>query len=83
MKKYYLSTTDQLIGGVCGGLAEYFDLDSTLVRVIMFILILCGSIGLWIYLITWLVAPKRPAGSSPGTHSEKYKGGSHYQRSER
>lgn len=83
MKKFYLSTTDKKIGGVCGGLSEYFDVDATLVRVIMFILILCGSLGIWLYLIAWIVAPKRPDDSVPGVHSEKYDQGSNYQRSER
>ena len=34
MKKLYLSDTDKMIGGVCGGLAQYFDIDPTIVRII-------------------------------------------------
>ena len=34
-KKLYLSKSDKIIGGVCGGIAEYFDIDSTLVRIII------------------------------------------------
>lgn len=59
MKKFYLSTTDKKLGGVCGGLAQYFNIDSTLVRVLMFIIALCGSLGIWVYLIIWIVAPKQ------------------------
>ena len=62
MNKLYLSDTDRKIGGVCGGLGEYFDKDPTLFRV-LFILIIIFSFGFGIlaYLALWLVIPKRPA----------------------
>jgi len=50
MKKLYLSGTDRKIGGVCGGLGEYFDKDATLFR-ILFILITILSLGLGLLLI--------------------------------
>ena len=56
------SSTDKKIGGVCGGLAEYFDLDPTLIRVIWVLLVLCGGTGLLAYLILWIVLPLGPAG---------------------
>ena len=62
MKKLYLSDTNRKIGGVCGGLGEYFDVDPTLVRVI-FILIALLSLGLGIiaYILIWMIIPrKRP-----------------------
>lgn len=61
MKRLYLSDTDRKIGGVCGGLGEYFDKDSTLFR-ILFILITLLSLGLGIigYLALWLIIPKKP-----------------------
>ena len=58
MKQFYLSDRDKKIGGVCGGLAEYFGIDSLLVRIIVFILVWCGTIGLWLYLLIWLIAPR-------------------------
>jgi len=58
-KKFYLSQKDKKIGGVCGGLAEYFDVDPFMVRLIFFIAIICGTLGFWIYIIMWLFAPKR------------------------
>jgi phage shock protein PspC (stress-responsive transcriptional regulator) len=58
-KKFYLSQSDKKIGGVCGGLAEYFDVDPFMVRLIFFIAIICGTLGFWIYIIMWLFAPKR------------------------
>ncbi|MDD5428323.1 MAG: PspC domain-containing protein [Candidatus Omnitrophica bacterium] len=61
MKKLYLSDTDKKIGGVCGGLGEYFDIDPTLVRVI-FILIALLSLGLGVlaYILIWMVIPRKP-----------------------
>ena len=44
-KKFYLSQTDKKIGGVCGGLAEYFGVDSLLVRLAMFCLWWCFGCG--------------------------------------
>ncbi|MBQ0089315.1 MAG: PspC domain-containing protein [Prevotellaceae bacterium] len=62
-KKFYLSTKDKKIAGVCGGLAEYFDCDSTLIRVVWLILLFCYSFGLLAYLIIWIVANKNPDSS--------------------
>ena len=52
------SRTDRMIGGVCGGLAQYFDLDSSALRVISALLILFGGMSVWVYLILWLVIPE-------------------------
>jgi phage shock protein C len=57
------SATDMRIAGVCGGLAEYFDVDSTAVRLLWVILsIVCGAIvgGVIAYVVAWLIIP-RPA----------------------
>ena len=48
------------IAGVCLGLAEYFDLDPTLIRVIWLILVLGAGTGLFAYLIGWIVMPEEP-----------------------
>ncbi|MBP3688539.1 MAG: PspC domain-containing protein [Bacteroidaceae bacterium] len=58
-KRFYLSRTDKKIGGVCGGLAEYFEVDPLLVRV-GFLLVSFMGCGLCIYLVLWLLAPKNP-----------------------
>ena len=65
MKKLYLSGTDKKIGGVCGGLGEYFDMDPTLVRVI-FILIALLSFGLGViaYILIWMIIPRFPRETS-------------------
>jgi phage shock protein PspC (stress-responsive transcriptional regulator) len=48
-----------MIGGVCGGLAQYFGLDSSALRVISALLILFGGMSVWVYLILWLVIPEK------------------------
>lgn len=60
VKKLYRSTTDKMIAGVCGGLAEYFEIDSTLIRILFLALLIFGGGGFLIYLIMWIVVPKRP-----------------------
>ena len=59
-KKFYRSTTDKKIAGVCGGIAEYFDIDATLVRLIWACLIIFAGVGLWIYIIAAIILPKNP-----------------------
>ena len=61
-KRYHLSQTDKKIAGVCGGLAEYFDVDPLIVRVGFLILTFCIGGGLMAYLILWLLAPKESNG---------------------
>ena len=57
-KRYHLSQTDKKLGGVCGGLAEYFDVDPLLVRIAFIILFLGYGSGLLVYTLLWLLAPK-------------------------
>ena len=58
-KRFYLSDTDKKIAGVCGGIAEYFSVDSLLVRVGFLLLVLgCGT-GLIAYIVLWLLAPRK------------------------
>ncbi len=59
-KKLYRSRTDKMIAGVCGGLAEYFNIDSTLVRLSAVVLTLAGGSGILAYIIFWFVVPQRP-----------------------
>ena len=59
-KKLMRSSTDKKLGGVCAGLAEYFDMDSTLVRVLWLLIVLCGGTGILLYVILWIVLPLAP-----------------------
>ena len=52
------SRTDRSIAGVCGGLAKYFGIDTTVLRIAMLCLILFGGMSLWVYIILWLLIPE-------------------------
>ena len=58
MKKLYLSDTDKMIGGVCGGLSQYFDIDPTIVRIIWFVAAFFYGIGIIPYLAFWIIVPR-------------------------
>jgi len=59
-KRLMRSSTDKKLGGVCAGLAEYFDMDPTLVRILWLLVVLCGGTGILLYIILWLVLPLAP-----------------------
>ncbi|MHB0922743.1 MAG: PspC domain-containing protein [Bellilinea sp.] len=59
-KRLYRSRTNTMIGGVCAGLADYFNLDPTIMRLIFVLLALLGGHGVLVYLILWLVVPLQP-----------------------
>jgi phage shock protein PspC (stress-responsive transcriptional regulator) len=59
------SSTDKKIAGVCAGLADYFDLDPTIVRVVWLLAILFAGTGCLAYLVLWIVLPVAPAGVIP------------------
>ena len=56
-KKLYRNPDDKLLGGVCSGLAAYFDTDVVLIRILFVALLICASAGFWAYLIVWIVTP--------------------------
>lgn len=58
IRRLTLSSTDQKIAGVCGGIAEYFHIDPTLVRVIAVVLAFFGGGGILAYLAAWIIMPK-------------------------
>ena len=57
-KKLYRSKTDKKIAGVCGGLANHFDMDPTMMRIIWLIAFLCAGTGLLAYNICWIAIPE-------------------------
>ncbi|MBN1213438.1 MAG: PspC domain-containing protein [candidate division Zixibacteria bacterium] len=59
-KRLYRSRESKIIGGVCGGLGEYFELDPTLVRIITVLLFILPGIGILSYIIAWILIPLRP-----------------------
>ena len=59
MKRLYRTTgSDAVICGVCGGIARYFDVDPTLVRLAAVLLVAVGGLSLWVYVIAALIIPK-------------------------
>ena len=59
-KRLFRRSSSGRLGGVCAGLAEYFDMDVTLVRVLWLLVVLCGGTGILLYVILWLVLPLAP-----------------------
>jgi phage shock protein C len=59
-KRLYRSTTQKMLGGVCGGIAEYFDIDPTLVRLALVAITLFGGSGIIAYIVAYLVIPEAP-----------------------
>lgn len=65
MKKLYRSQTDKKIAGVCGGLAEYFNIDSTVIRIIFVLLLLPGGLpGIIPYVLLWVLVPVKPTSTN-------------------
>jgi len=60
IKRLYRSGKQKMLGGVCGGIAEYFNADPTLVRLAWVFLTLFGGSGIILYLIAWIIIPKNP-----------------------
>ncbi len=58
-KKLTLSNTDIKIAGVCGGIAEYFEIDPTIVRLAFVAFTLPGGAGILLYIICWAIIPKK------------------------
>ncbi|HBB13227.1 MAG: PspC domain-containing protein [Treponema sp.] len=58
-KKLYKSNSDKKLAGVCGGIAEYFDVDSTIIRLAWVLFTLAGGAGLLAYIIAAIVMPNR------------------------
>jgi phage shock protein C len=57
-RKLTRSAAQRSIAGVCGGLAEYFRVDVTMVRLVFLILALFGGNGILLYIILWLIMPE-------------------------
>ena len=58
-KRLYKSDTDVMIGGVCGGLAEYFNIDPSVVRLVFALLGVTAGSGFMVYLLLWVILPTK------------------------
>lgn len=70
-KKLYRSKKDCVIGGVCGGIAEYFDVDPTLVRLLAILIFFFGGSGIIAYIIGWIIIPQNPNGNTEDNSENK------------
>lgn len=59
-KRWYKSNTDKMVDGVCGGIAEYFQIDPTLVRLAWVLFCAAGGSGFLAYIIAAIVIPRNP-----------------------
>jgi len=61
-KRLVRSTNDRKVAGVCAGLADYFDIDPIIIRVLWIVAFLCAGTGLLAYIILWIAVPEGPTG---------------------
>jgi len=59
-KKLYRSKKNCVIGGVCGGIGEYFDIDPIIIRLLVVLIFFMGGAGLIAYIIAWIIIPQKP-----------------------
>ena len=59
-KRLYRSQKERMLGGVCGGVGNYLNIDPVLVRLIWVILFFFGGVGLLAYILAWIIIPEEP-----------------------
>ncbi|MCD6163019.1 MAG: PspC domain-containing protein [candidate division Zixibacteria bacterium] len=59
-RKLYRSRENAMLGGVCAGLAEYFNVDSSLIRLATVLLVFPGGLSFWVYVAAWIIIPQKP-----------------------
>jgi phage shock protein C len=57
MEKLYRSEKNKILGGVCGGLGPYLDIDPNIIRILWIIFCLFYGVGILVYIIAWLILP--------------------------
>jgi phage shock protein C len=62
-KKLVRSTNDQMVAGVAAGIAQYFNIDPTIIRLLFVLMAITGGHGLLVYLIMWMIMPEATVGS--------------------
>jgi len=70
-KRLYRSESERMIGGVCGGIAEYFSIDPVIARLFAVALVFAKGVGILAYLIAWIVIPENPSGKGVGKMKSK------------
>ena len=72
MKRLYKSNKDIMIAGVCAGIAEYFNVDPTLIRLLWLIFGLTGGTGIFAYIVASIIIPRRPDDWEGGSHPTRH-----------
>jgi phage shock protein C len=70
MKKLYRSRKDSKIAGICGGIAEYFNIDSNIVRLLTALTIFFVGGGFIVYLVAWLIIPLEPIDAETSSYKK-------------
>ena len=70
-KRFYKSRTDKKLAGVCAGVAEYFEVDPTLVRLIWVVFTFAGGAGVLAYIIAAIIMPEAPTGTTSVNRKKK------------
>jgi phage shock protein C len=60
VKRLYRSGKERILGGVCGGIAEYFNVDPTIIRLLWILFVFGFGTGLLAYIIAWIIIPRNP-----------------------
>lgn len=60
VRRLYRSRMSKMVGGVCGGLSDYFQIDPSIMRIGWVVFTMLGGAGLLAYIICWLVIPEEP-----------------------
>ena len=60
IKRLYRSGKDKILGGVCGGIAEYFGVDPVIIRLLWVLFALAYGTGIFLYIIAWIIIPRNP-----------------------
>lgn len=72
-KRLYRSRRDNIIAGIAGGLGEYFDLDPTLVRLVLLLVVFAGGMaGVLLYVMAWVIMPPEPGLDGESPHSSMF-----------
>ena len=69
-KRIYRSQSDKVIGGVCGGFAEYLNIDALMIRIIWAVAFFVGGVGLLAYIACWIIIPENPSQAKDGEKSD-------------
>ncbi len=70
--RLYRSRSNSVLAGVCGGIAEYFDIDPSAVRIATALLIIPGGLSIWIYILAAIIIPKEPRNLTEQRHQQEY-----------